>query len=426
MTSLSRASAGSAGWAGGPGRRGPTGQVANLYSIDGGPRAGDRRPSEPRARSPVTSTAVRWWIVLEEGSRLRWGGDLRRYYLLRPLARMARARFGGGWTSDVLSSLLDASGSTRPHLASTELLDDEALLIATRRTRPTVVDLHDEPIAHAAALGHELTVERTRELSQLFQSNVEAFRTVICQSPEFVRLVGLEPRRTFIATSGTDTRWIVPGPWPAAPVVGMVSGASPGRGIEALVAACRILRADSPDLRLELTLAGTTDAGREYLAALIASIADEPWIGVKAVPYREIGPRLAEATVLVIPHPANPYWDAVLPIKLFDYLAAGRPIVATPRSATAALLESSSAGIIAKGDGLTDIAEAIARVLGDEPLARQMGGAGRIAAQTRYDWSVVGRRLANEILRREDRVRWIGERVRVARNRIRGWAASEP
>ncbi len=330
---------------------------------------------------------------------------------------MSGARNAGSWTADILRSTLDESGRGRARLASVEFLDREALDVAIARTKPIVVDFHDEPLAHADALGHTLSVDRSAELRSLVDSNLAIFPDVICQSPEFVRLVGLDARRTFIAPSGTDSRRIVPGPWPEAPVVGMVSGASPGRGIEALVAACRLLRADHPDVRLWLALAGTTDAGRAYLQGLVESFASDSWITVEAVPYREIGPRLAATSVLVIPHPAHPYWDAVLPIKMFDYLAAGRPVVATPRVATAALLDGCAAGIVAEGDEPAHLASAIGRLLGDDRLSRRTGAAGRTAAETTYDWAVIGRRLANQILRREDRVRWFGERVRVARNR---------
>jgi glycosyltransferase involved in cell wall biosynthesis len=333
------------------------------------------------------------------------------------LARTAQARTTSGWSADALRAELDQAGLDRPRLASVELLEPEALELATRRTRPIAFDLHDEPVAHASALGHTLSADRVVELRSLVESNVAAFRDVICQSPEFVHLVGLDAHRTFIAPSGTDSRLIVPGPWPERPVVGMVSGASPGRGIEALVDACRLLRAELPELHLWLALIGTTESGSAYLAGLVESLVPDPWITVEAVPYREIGPRLAMTSVLVIPHPAQPYWDAVLPIKMFDYMAAGRPIVATPRSATASLLAGCGAGVVADGDEPAQLAQAIGPLLDDDRLARRLGAAGRTAAETTYDWSVIGRRLANDIIRREDRVRWLGGRIRVARRR---------
>jgi glycosyltransferase involved in cell wall biosynthesis len=358
------------------------------------------------------------WIVLAEGNRLRWGGDLRRHHLLRALARMVGAEPANGWTVDVLRRELEHSPASPPRLASVELLDSETLTMARHSTVPTVVDLHDDPLAQLAVLGHEVTPERQAELRGLVTSNLDAFRYVIAPSREFASLVGLDSRRTLVASNGTDTRQIIPGPWQAAPVVGMVSGASPGRGIETLVESCRLLVSAIPGLRLRLALVGTTAAGRGYLEQLKEWLAEESWIAVETVPYRELGAMLAGTRVVVLPHPAGAYMDAAVPIKLFDYMAAARPIVSTPRLATAALLQRHGAGLIAAGEGPADLAEPIGRLLADEGLSRRLGVAARRAAETTYDWNLIGRRLAEDILRREEPLRWLRRRFSVIRTQL--------
>ena len=125
-----------------------------------------------------------------------------------------------------------------------------------------------------------------------------------------------------------------------------------------------------------------------------------------------------DLVVLETPAETGRYWDAVLPIKMFDYLAAGRPIVSTPRLATAALLQRHGAGLIAAGEGPADLAEPIGRLLADEDLSRRLGVAARRAAETTYDWNVIGRRLAEDILRREEPLRWLRRRVSVIRTRV--------
>jgi glycosyltransferase involved in cell wall biosynthesis len=199
----------------------------------------------------------------------------------------------------------------------------------------------------------------------------------------------------------------------------MVSGASPRRGIETLIEACRRLRAERPGLRLRLALVGTTTEGRTYLDGLKASVADERWVAIKTVPYGELSRWLAETSVLVLPQPVGSYFDAVLPIKLFDYFAAGRPVVTTPRVAVAELATKHGAGLVTEGDTPDDVAAPIDRLLGDPTLARRLGTAGRVAAETTYDWQIIGRDLTENLLRRVDKTRWlrlggsrIGERLR--------------
>ncbi len=107
---------------------------------------------------------------------------------------------------------------------------------------------------------------------------------------------------------------------------------------------------------------------------------------------------LAESAVLVIPHPAGPYMDAATPVKLFDAMAAGRPLVVTPRFETRRIVEEAQAGIVARGDSADDLAEAIWGLLRDAARRRELGDNARRAAVERYDWRVLSASLADAIL----------------------------
>jgi glycosyltransferase involved in cell wall biosynthesis len=110
---------------------------------------------------------------------------------------------------------------------------------------------------------------------------------------------------------------------------------------------------------------------------------------------------LAKASVLTIPHPAVEYMDVILPVKLFDSLAAGRPLVVTPRTETVAIVEPNQVGLVTADDRPESIAAAILRLLEDQDLARSMGTRARELAVREFDWGVLGDRIADEILRRE-------------------------
>ena len=82
--------------------------------------------------------------------------------------------------------------------------------------------------------------------------------------------------------------------------------------------------AGRPSRASSLARAGWDDRCRPFLSAGPPRVVRRRTLdyrGVRAL--SGVGPRLAATSVLVIPHPAHPYWDAVLPIKMFDYLAAG-------------------------------------------------------------------------------------------------------
>jgi glycosyltransferase involved in cell wall biosynthesis len=93
--------------------------------------------------------------------------------------------------------------------------------------------------------------------------------------------------------------------------------------------------------------------------------------------------------------------DVALPVKLFDSLALGRPLVVTPRTETAAIVARHGVGVVAGGDAVDDLASAIVELAGDDPRARRLGARAREVAEREFDWRVVGDRIAIEVLRRE-------------------------
>ena len=349
----------------------------------------------------------RRWLILREGDRRRWGGDLRRHYLLDGLAARTSGVILEDRRVDPLSAALRELRPPRwqvwgrpPFVASTELLADKQLAAVRRLGVAAAVDIHDDALLQNDALGIETPADVASEIRARHNANRDSFRILVAPSQPFADLSGLDPARVVVASNGSDTRTVQPGPWPDVPAIAFVSGAAPRRGIEDLIAAARQVRARIADTRLHLWLAATGDDSRAYLDALTATVSDDPWIEIAQVPYPELGAQLGRATVLVIPTPAHAYWDSVAPVKLFDYLAAGRPVITTPRRETAAIVRANDAGAVADGDSAEAMAAAIAPVLEDQGRARQMGANARAAAERDYDWRVIGERLAGEILAR--------------------------
>lgn len=346
--------------------------------------------------------SVHPWIILAEGRRLRWGGDLRRHYIYGELARRTGGRLADGWHAPNIRHVLARPRGhfwTQPaRVASCELLDPVALELIVKRAVPAVLDVHDDPIVQREALGLAGDAADTDELRVRWNSSLAAFRWHVAPSEPFASLAGLEPGRVIIAPNGSDTAIVRPEPWPAVPTVGLVSGAAPARGIEALIEAVRELRAETPAIRLLLWLAATGPAGERYLGELRAGMLGEDWVEIGSAPYDRIGAELGRATVLVLPTPAHAYWDAVAPIKLFDCMAAARPVVTTPRLEPSRLVTEARAGTVARGDAAADLAEAIDALLRDDSGAQRLGANGRSFVQAHHEWRDISARLADEIL----------------------------
>jgi glycosyltransferase involved in cell wall biosynthesis len=342
------------------------------------------------------------WLVIRETERSRWGGDLRRRYIFEALLERT-AGTSLELRGPLRRALLDLRGPRwaiwrRTRVAAAELLLPRQLENVQELGVAVAVDIHDEPVLQAEALGVPLEPPVAAELRARIADNTAAFRWLVAPSRPFAELAGLDLDRVVVAGNGTDTALIRHEAWPKTPAVGFISGAAPNRGIEELIAAVRLVRDEVPGTRLLLWLAATGDASGLYLEALRAAVADDPWIEIGSAPYDRLSSELGRATLLVIPTPAHPYWDSVAPIKLYDGMAVGRPTVTTPRTEIVREIEEVEAGLVADGESPGELAVPMIRLLNDQELARRLGANARQAAETRFDWRLISGRLADTIL----------------------------
>ncbi len=377
--------------------------------------AGFTPPTPPSERI----SDVGQWLIIAETKRLRWGGDLRRYHIFKKLANSTHSPIHRAFTAaDVELIPSPPAGQSALPFASAEFLAPDALKSARRLGVPTALDVHDDQLLQIRSLGFEMDPAHLAQIAESHDASLDAFRWHVANSEPFARLAGLERRRVILAPNGSDPSKVIPAPWPGGPAIGLVSGAAPGRGIELTIATARLLRADNPSIRLLLALAATGTDSEAYLARLQEECREDPWITFATAPYDELGTLLGSATVLCVPHPPSPYWDAVQPVKLFDSMAAGRPIATTPRTETAAVVERYRCGVVARGDSVDDFAAAIAPLLADPARAMALGAAARRAVERDFDWRVISGRLSNTLRFRTDRLfvpKWaatgIGKRV---------------
>lgn len=74
-------------------------------------------------------------------------------------------------------------------------------------------------------------------------------------------------------------------------------------------------------------------------------------------------------------------------LKMFEYMMAGIPVVATDFELWKEIIEGNNCGICIDPHDIHAIADAINRLLGDPELARQMGENGRRAVREKYNWA---------------------------------------
>jgi glycosyltransferase involved in cell wall biosynthesis len=104
------------------------------------------------------------------------------------------------------------------------------------------------------------------------------------------------------------------------------------------------------------------------------------------LPRRDVAALLREARVGVLTFlPVAGHEDA-LPNKLFEYMAAGIPVVASYFPLWQRIIEEAGCGIAVDPRDSTAIAAAIDRLLAHGREATDMGERGRLAFQSTYSW----------------------------------------
>jgi glycosyltransferase involved in cell wall biosynthesis len=100
----------------------------------------------------------------------------------------------------------------------------------------------------------------------------------------------------------------------------------------------------------------------------------------------EVVALLRRAGVGVLPLRPSPNHAISWPVKLFEYMAAGLPVVATDVAPWNAIVEQHRCGVCVPLGDPRALAAAITRILDDPGEARAMGERGRAAAVERYSW----------------------------------------
>ena len=164
--------------------------------------------------------------------------------------------------------------------------------------------------------------------------------------------------------------------------VAYIGSSSEERGIHEMLSAMSLL---PPSLTAYLELAGTFST-----SALQAEVAGTPewrnvhWRGV--LNRNDIAALLSRVRAgLVLFHPEENFVCSQ-PIKFFEYMSAGIPVIASDFPLWRSIIEGTGCGMLVDPLDPKAIANAIQQLLTNPVLAEQMGRRGRKAVEERFNW----------------------------------------
>ena len=116
------------------------------------------------------------------------------------------------------------------------------------------------------------------------------------------------------------------------------------------------------------------------------------------LPRNEISKYILSADVCVDSFPNEPYYAAAHPIKLLEYGACGKPVVATRVEETEKIISHGKYGFLANPENPKEYAEYIIQILTDNELATKMGAEFKKYIKENFDWEIITKKLENECL----------------------------
>nr|WP_245216583.1 glycosyltransferase family 4 protein [Sagittula salina] len=159
----------------------------------------------------------------------------------------------------------------------------------------------------------------------------------------------------------------------------------PGKGMEMIAA----LAPAVPETRFEV-YGGTEDD----IARWRSQTAGLPNLTLHGhIPHAEVAARQAECDILLAPYAQQVSHSGggdisrwMSPLKLFEYMAAGRPVVTSDMAVLREILTHGETAILCPPDDVGAWAAGLRRLAGDAPLRERLGAAGRDLLEREYTW----------------------------------------
>lgn len=282
--------------------------------------------------------------------------------------------------------------------------------------RPTVLDLHENFPEAVMQYRRRDTLTETltsttkiarrvfrpkRHWDRRLRSALESADETLAVVPEARReylAADVDPGSVTVVSNTVDTEWFDANreAYPKPDSEGFVltyAGTLSGdhRGVDTAIRSLVILKDLVPDATLRIVGGRSKMMGRLQDFCVDLGVESDVeftgWVDEAAFPSQ-----LSAADVGLVPHRANPHTNTTVPHKLFQYMAAELPVVATETTAVARCVRDVDAGIVVPSEDPAAMAKAAAQ-LADPAIADRLGGNARRAAESTYNWERDAERL---------------------------------
>lgn len=169
------------------------------------------------------------------------------------------------------------------------------------------------------------------------------------------------------------------------------------RGINVILEAARILVKNRVSFRLKL-VGPVKERARDFVESSLVENDIDTFVDLTGeVSHKKALNSISKADVaLCTLSPKILNYRYAYPIKLFEYMALGKPVVCTKLPGTGEIIENGVNGILVPPDDPTQLAKAIMKLYDKSELRTKLGKNAIIEAQ-RYDWYKINSRISQSL-----------------------------
>ncbi|MBI5744907.1 MAG: glycosyltransferase family 4 protein [Elusimicrobia bacterium] len=215
---------------------------------------------------------------------------------------------------------------------------------------------------------------------------------------------GVPPGFPVVVKNGVDTKLFSPRPRSeavktaglpeSAMYVGFVGCPAVWHGLEYLADAAPLILREFPAAKFLIVGDGPAlPAFREYVS--LRGL-EKDFLFIGAVPHGDVPAYIGACELCVVLfRPVRSYPGD--PMKIYEYLACGRPVVASAVPGYGDFVEAAGAGVSADASNPAALASAINKLLLDAGARARMGQNARQAAESGHSWAARAEKIANEL-----------------------------
>lgn len=228
----------------------------------------------------------------------------------------------------------------------------------------------------------------------------DRIRAVSSGIKKYLVTLGTPEELIFVVGNGTNTTLFKPIKSHIRWDIGFTGNLARWQGLDWLIKAFALVLKKAPEARLAIVGTGPEEIAIKNLLHKFGIKQNVDMLG--DIPYEDV-PRIINLyKICVAPKrlfgdpntPLTPY--SYSPLKVRDYAACGKPIIAS-RIPGLEEIEEAGFGILVPPEGINALADAIVKLLHNPALCKEMGKKARAYAETYYSWELIGRKISEHI-----------------------------